>query len=481
MKKTLILFLICCFVAVKAQPPRKFYTTWGGAGHDIGYGVIQTLDGQYAVTGSTSSFGYGNTDLYLAKIDSMGNPIWGKSYGGFNNDIGKSIIQLADSGYVMAGYTNSFGSGGYDVFVVRTDKNGNLTWQKAIGGMDWDFGYTVAQASDGGFVICGSTQSYGYGKTDGYIVKLDANGIFQWQKTYGGPEDDEFKSFVFTYNNMIAFAGTTKSMGDVKGDCWLFKTDLNGDSLLSVKYGDGKKQFINDIVEHPITKNFNLCGATDITGRDTAYAYILGLSETGSFLFEDYHSYKELKDEQYVALTYLKNDLFVYSRKNVHFPGGNRGYEPMISLYSNQFYIDATTYGSPEDDELFDVMRTRDKGFVLVGYTKGFNSLLSDIFLLKLDTGALQGAVSIVGIKEVVHNTNGIKVFPSLATDFVKIETGVPNKFEYSVINSFGNKVKTGFFSNSTEIDLEGLPDGIYFISISDRNLSYSHKIIKQN
>ncbi|MBK7667341.1 MAG: hypothetical protein IPJ32_08340 [Sphingobacteriaceae bacterium] len=113
----------------------------------------------------------------------MGWVRWEKSYGGFNNDIGKSIIQLADSGFVIAGYTNSFGAGGYDMLVVRTDKAGTLIWQKTFGGLDWDFANAVKTTPLGdSLIIVGSTYSFGYGKMDGYIVKTDLNGIFQWQK-----------------------------------------------------------------------------------------------------------------------------------------------------------------------------------------------------------------------------------------------------------------------------------------------------------
>ncbi len=224
MKKYLLFILLFANVYLNAQAPRKFYTRFGGYGHDIGYSVIQTLNGHYAVTGSTGSFGNGNSDVYLAFVDSMGWVRWEKSYGGFNNDIGKSIIQLADSGFVIAGYTNSFGAGGYDMLVVRTDKAGTLIWQKTFGGLDWDFGNCVIEASNGGFIICGHTYSFGYGKSDGYLVKLDINGNYQWQKTYGGNEDDNFKSIIETYNNLFTVVGATGSYGDLDGDAWLFKT-----------------------------------------------------------------------------------------------------------------------------------------------------------------------------------------------------------------------------------------------------------------
>ncbi|HRG02346.1 MAG TPA: hypothetical protein PKZ75_14605, partial [Bacteroidia bacterium] len=193
----LIIFLFVSFL-LKAQPPSKFYSTYGGNGYDVGYSVKQTLDGGYIIAGSTSSFGQGNTDFYLLKLDSLGQKKFETSFGGYSNEIAKSVIQLSDSSFVIAGYTSSFGIGGYDIFVVKADKNGNLIWQKTFGGNDWDFAYNIELNSDGGFIICGTTYSFGYGNADGYIIKTDGAGNVTWTKTFGGKHDDEFKSVIQT-------------------------------------------------------------------------------------------------------------------------------------------------------------------------------------------------------------------------------------------------------------------------------------------
>jgi hypothetical protein len=480
MKKLFVILLLSGLFA-QAQPPTKFFTRWGGNGHDVGYGVVQTYEGQYAVTGSTGSFGFGNTDVYLGLVDSMGWLRWEKSFGGFNNDIGQSIIQVpSDSGFVIAGYTNSLGNGGYDLYILRTDKNGNKIWEKTFGGMDWDFGYCVKQSADGGFVVCGKTFSFGYGKSDGYIVKVDANGIYQWSKTYGGAEEDEFKSFVLTYNGYMAFAGTTKSMGDVKGDCWVFKTLTNGDSTTSFKYGNSNKQIIHDITEHPVTHNFIMCGGHDVLGKDSTSAFILGLSETGTFLFEDYHTYHELKDEEYVTMVHLINDDHVYSRKNVHFPGAGRGLEPMIGLYSNNNYIATTTYGSPEDEELFDVIKTRDGGAAFVGYTKGYGGSLSDIFLLKLDASSIFGAVDAVGFSELkTEKPLSMRVYPSVSSNFVNLESTIEKNYQLIIYNSLGETVLSKYFFQNTKIDISLFTAGVYFFEIDGKDTVTRQKIIK--
>jgi len=486
MKKLFQFILIISAYLVQAQAPDKFYNRFGGFGHDIGYGVIQTLNGQYAVTGSTSSFGFGNTDAYLALVDSMGWVRWEKSFGGFNNDIGKSIIQLKDSGFVIAGYTNSFGSGGYDVFVVRTDKNGTLIWQKAFGGMDWDFGNCVKEVNGGdSLIICGNTYSYGYGKSDGYIIKTDINGNFQWQKTFGGAEDDEFKSFVLTYNNLYAFAGTTKSQGDVKGDCWIMKTGLNGDSVLNIKYGNNRKQNLNDIQEHPVTKNFYVCGGHDQNGLDSTSVLLLGLTETGGFLFEDFHTYHKLADEQYVGLAHSKNNVFTYIRKNAYSSSGNRKLEPMVSSFNDNVYLNVTSYGSLEDEEFFDIIKTKKKGFCMVGYTKGFNSYLTDIYMVVIDSNSNSGAIGLIdiGVNEPITNTNlKTSVYPSITKDFTSIMLPAESNilYELTIYNLTGQIMSKLSLSDSIRIDLSPFSDGTYILHLkSPEAPSQNFKIIK--
>jgi hypothetical protein len=470
-------------LTLSAQPPKRFYTHFGGYGHEVGYSVIQTLNGNYAVTGSTSSFGSGNTDVYLAIIDSMGMLQSEKSYGGFNNDIGRSIIQLADSGFVIAGYTNSFGSGGYDMYVVRTDKTGSMVWQKTYGGLDWDFAYCVRSTTAGdSLIICGNTYSYGYGKSDAFIVKADMNGIMKWQRTYGGIEDDDLKSFIITYDNKLAFAGSSKSFSDPKGDGWILKTGISGDSIFSLPFGNNNTNFLNDIKEHPASKCFFACGAYDQSGKDTLSAWFMAASETGAFIYQDAFTYKVIKDEQYYALAFQKDTQFVYVRKNFK-SSSNSTFAPMISVFSNITYKTGTKYGSSNDpDELFSIANTRDKGFICVGYTKGFNSNLSDIFLVKLDSTTLNSA-SIVGINQASVQNESFSVYPTLTSGPVYVSSAEPNrKIEIRIIDCFGKLLLTKESKEvENELDLNNFKEGVYFITVSSEGRNKTFKIIKSN
>ncbi len=202
--------------------------TIGGPGNDYGVSIIQTTDGGYAIAGYTTSFGAGLSDVYVVKLSSTGSLQWTKTIGGANNDYGWSIIQTTDDGYAIAGFTNSFGAGGADVYVVKLDAQGNLQWTKTIGGANDDYGRSIIQTSDGGYVIAGATRSFGAGGADVYVVKLDAQGNLQWTKTIGGANDDIGWSIIQTADGGYAIAGRTLSFGAGNNDIYVVKLDTHG-------------------------------------------------------------------------------------------------------------------------------------------------------------------------------------------------------------------------------------------------------------
>jgi len=194
-------------------PSPSFCKAIGGPESESGSSLIQTSDGGYAIAGITTSFGAGRGDAYVVKLDANGNLLWTKTIGGESDDWGNSLIQTSDGGYVIAGYTKSFGAGDWDVYVVKLDANGNLQWTKTIGGPNYEEGRSLIQTSDGGYAIAGTTRSFGAGGLDVYVVKLDAHGNLQWTKTIGGPDREEGNSLIQTSDGGYAIAGKTQSFG----------------------------------------------------------------------------------------------------------------------------------------------------------------------------------------------------------------------------------------------------------------------------
>jgi len=227
------------------SPSPSFCKAIGGPGAEMGRSLIQTSDGGYAIAGATTSFGAGELDVYLVKLDANGNLQWTKTIGGPEIEEGNSLLQTSNGGYVIAGYTASFGAGKADVYVVKLDANGNLQWTKTIGGKDEDVGTSLIQTSDSGYAIAGVTKSFGAGKADVYVVKLDANGNLQWTKTIGGENDDRGFSLIQTSDGGYAIAGETESFGAGKDDVYVVKLDANG-NLQWTKTIDVKNEYLSE-------------------------------------------------------------------------------------------------------------------------------------------------------------------------------------------------------------------------------------------
>ncbi|MFZ8825540.1 MAG: hypothetical protein ACO2OT_01695 [Candidatus Caldipriscus sp.] len=215
----------------------SFAKTYGGTDYDGASSIQQTSDGGYIVAGETYSFCVGWDDIFLIKTDANGNIQWVKTYGGTSIDGAYFVQQTSDGGYIMAGYTGSFGAGSADIILIKTDANGNIQWAKTYGGISHDGAYFVQQTSDGGYIMAGYTGSFGAGSADIILIKTDANGNIIWAKTYGGTDYDWASSVQQTSDGGYIVAGYTGSFGAGWEDIFLIKTDANGNIQWAKTYG----------------------------------------------------------------------------------------------------------------------------------------------------------------------------------------------------------------------------------------------------
>jgi uncharacterized delta-60 repeat protein len=190
---------------------------------DQAYDIQQTSDGGYVVAGRD------NEAFWVIKLDDEGNVSWQRRYGEGYGESAHSIRQTSDGGYIVAGVTDSFGAGNYDFWVLKLDGTGQVTWQRSYGGTGDDSALAIRPTSDGGYVVAGYTASFGAGGYDAWVLKLDSNGDISWEKTYGGPATDSASSIKQTLDGGYVVAGYTASFGAGGYDAWVLKLDSNGE------------------------------------------------------------------------------------------------------------------------------------------------------------------------------------------------------------------------------------------------------------
>jgi len=209
----------------------KWAKAYGNIWEEFGAIIIQLDDGNYAFLGATDISGYYDVRPLLIKIDSLGNLIWAKIYPGYIEDWGRYAIKTQSDGFLLLGDTRSYGLGGsMDIYVINTDSDGNVVWAKAYGGIGDETGRGAVQDNEGNYIITGFTNSFGLGGYDAYLMKITSGGDLVWFYTYGGSSNDYAYKMAQTSDSGYVMIGgnSSNSLGDE--DLLLIKVDKFGSS-----------------------------------------------------------------------------------------------------------------------------------------------------------------------------------------------------------------------------------------------------------
>ena len=240
---------------------------YGGLFSDRAYSLVTTNDGGYAFSGSTDSYGAGNADVWLVKVDSLGNMEWNQTYGGPLDDHSWSLVVTDDGGYVLLCDTTSFGSGGSDVWVIKVDSSGEVEWNRTYGGNDFESVSTIIRTNDGGYAFAASTTSFGAGSSDFWLVKLDSYGNVEWNQTFGGSGVEFANSLVETIDGGYALAGSTSALVDGNADVWLVKVDSFGNMEWNKTYGGPIADYCDSMVTSG-DGDYTLACVSQVSTRD---------------------------------------------------------------------------------------------------------------------------------------------------------------------------------------------------------------------
>ena len=431
--------------------------SYGGIANDQGYSVQQTSDGGYIITGIVYSFGAGGWDVYLIKTNTTGDIVWNKTFGGPDFDCGRSVDQTSDEGYIITGYTKSFGAGNNDVYLIRTDSLGDTLWTKTFGGALNDYGYSVQQTNDLGYIVAGKTYSFGAGSSDVYLIKTDANGNTIWTKSFGGTLPDAGNSVQQTSDGGYIITGETFSFGAGSYDVYLIKTNINGDLLWSKTYGESDGIDIGDFVRQTTDGGYIITGQTTSFGATTAEVLLLKVDSTGNTVWSP---------------------------------------EPL------------KIFGSASNNDYgVSVQQTSDGGYIITGQTQSFGAGGSDVYLIKINADGdssnscgtngvvpvvtspstvVNSTATIVGSGATVTNpativSNTVTIDSVLCfsscnlfisiTDSINVSCNGGNDGSATVTPSGGTPPYTySWSSGHTDSSAIGLPAGTYTVVVTDTN-----------
>jgi hypothetical protein len=363
-------------------PSSHFCKAIGGANYDEGKSLIQTSDGGYAIAGYTSSFGAGEADVYVVKLDANGNLQWTTTIGGPESEDGNSLIQTSDGGYAIAGYTESFGAGEDDVYVVKLDANGNLQWTKTIGGKKEDVGTSLTQTSDGGYAIAGFTSSFGAGSGDVYVVKLDANGNLQWTRTIGRKGWDAGGSLIQTSDGGYAIAGFTLSLGAGGLDVYVVKLDANGNLQWTKTIGGPGNEIGTSLIQTS-DGGYAITGYTSSFGAGGRDVYVVKLDANGNLQWTKTIGGPESE----IGFSLIQTSDGGYAIAGATNPFGTGGRDVyVVKLDANGNLQWTKTIGAKNENLIkSSIIQTSDGSYVIAGTTRSFGAGKRDVYVVKLD------------------------------------------------------------------------------------------------
>ncbi|MEJ5050662.1 T9SS type A sorting domain-containing protein [Chryseobacterium culicis] len=503
-------FLFFTFSIITAQtaPPIQWQKALGGTQSEVANSTVQTSDGGYIMAGATSSNdgdangNHGNGDSWIVKMNSSGNIQWQKSLGGSNHDNAQSIQQTTDGGYIVAGTSNSNDGdvtgnhGNDDYWVVKLDSNGNIQWQKSLGGSNSDTAQSIQQTADGGYIVAGSSHSNdgdvsgNQGGQDYWVVKLDSTGNIQWQKSLGGSDSDQLSSIQQTSDGGYIIAGTTVSTdGHItvsygNNDFWVVKLDASGNIQWEKTLGN-----LADNMGYSVQQTFDggyIAASTsyDLSNIENGLPdyWIIKLNSTGVIQWEKYLG-GGLHDNAITIRQTPDWDYIVggWTASNNGQVTGNHGNLDwwIVKLDPNGNLKWEKTLGGSDFEYLNSVELTNDNGYIISGSTLSTdgdvtgNHGLMDAWVVKLSPEQL-------GISE-SQKTVQPNLYPNPAKDFFYADH-LPQESSIDIIDMSGRKIfSQKYHEKKIKINTNTFSEGIYMVQIKNKNKIILSKKITVN
>lgn len=520
------------FISGLLQGQSPFQITIGTTDTEKSYAVIQLADSGFIVGGSYQFNGFGSDQLFITRTDKYGDTIWAKTYGNSvdankttvpPHASGDGIFDIQptlDGNFIATGATFRLSDAMGDVLVMKFDEYGDTIWTKRYGGQLVDYGYSVLPIADSGYVVVGYTESFGAGNRNGYLLRLDESGDTIWTSVIGSTGLDAFFNGILTSNGDLALTGYTFSSGAGTADISLLRLDTSGSILWEKTYGSPQNEF-GYAIRETASSGFIITGMHETEAPVVQNAFLLQTDSAGNMLWAKSYGGSKFDGAYDVALSQSGGYVFTgYTKSFASNPNRNDIY--VVNTNSNGDTIWTKTVGGSEDEMGEAILTTQDSGLMIVGFTHSFGMGAADIYAVKLDSSGncschnhhtetqtttlnlqqgnssndqISGGFEI-NVNPIIGNTFieiqntcdlgiGIDaevlskdpaVFPNPSTGIFTVS--MPANKEYSVFDGLGRLIQT---ESSNTLDIRDHPDGIYHVISIFNGRPFQIKIVKQS
>jgi hypothetical protein len=354
--------------------------TYGGIADDGAYSIQPTEDGGFIMAGYSESFGQGEGDFYIIRTDAAGDSVWTRTFGGISDEKAYCVQQTPDVGFIIAGYTTTFGGGFSDFYVVKTNTDGNLDWARTYGpegywrgGM---FGFSIQLANEGGYSIAGSHVNFGPVSGSFFLVRTDDIGDTIWTRSYAGSIYGGGARYVqkssedgFILSGFSGFYG------------YLLEVRANGDTAWARSYNPGANCVLSS-VEPTFDGGFIAVGSTRLVGEENSDVYIIKTDENGNFMWS--HIYGGTDNDSGQSIKQVGDRGYIIAGITHSFgSGGSDVYLLRTDLNGDTLWTNV--YGGSEDDGAYSIQQLGNSHYIVAGYTESHGSGLADCWILKIE------------------------------------------------------------------------------------------------
>lgn len=469
-----------------------FYRNYANNGFDFGQGIVQLEDSSYVIAGTSGSFS-GSAQAFLMQVDSTGERIWSNHYGGSETEWGRRVLYKENVGFYLCGHSNSFGSGDYDFYMVKVDESGLEEWSETYGDQNWERLMDASMTRDTGVVMVGEKQNGSFA-ADMHIVRTNTNGDTLWTKTIENPGDDIATSVSIHQDSIIYVAGTRYHADSSQVKAIVYKIHDDGtmmDTLFFDQYPGSYElndmQIVGDTLQalgsHQQDTNDEwdyTFFRSELTVNGFGNVFCYNSIVSGNWYGDAFTTYGNGNNSRrYMAVSFDGTPSTLEGGRDVQVQRTN----------SFLFYQDAVGFlAQTEPDVSGEFIQTSDGGAILVGYQQSLNvgSGGGTIFLLKIGpdefypaTDAIVSHSALVSIAENPNNI-GVAVYPNPSNEFLYLELPDLTRTSYDLISITGNLILSGDLQGKTKIDVGNIPSGIYLLKVRNEKGESINRVVIQ-